>query len=74
MCSAALAAARCTLAGAALRRADRGACSCGVAVVPMGVARWRIGSGGRLPGPMLEPRGFTFGDGMRDRGEVSARR
>ncbi len=41
-----------------------GACSCGVAVVPMGVARWRIGSGGRLPGPMLEPRGFTFGDGM----------
>jgi hypothetical protein len=39
-----------------------GGCSCGVEVLPIGVARWSMGRGGRLDWAPV-PSGFTLGDG-----------
>jgi hypothetical protein len=39
-----------------------GGCSCGIEVLPIGVARCRIGRGGRLDW-LPAPSGFTFGEG-----------
>jgi hypothetical protein len=48
-------------------------CSWGTVVVPMGVARWRVGRAGRGGGAAGFPTGFAFGDGGMARPRRGAR-